>query len=639
MKKKWIIILNVLIIVVIALFVIMYATLQRRNEYNTERSGFENSTVAMEKVTENYLEGEQRICDVWGKHIKSAGMTLDEAIEFVRGSHVHAQASAHIIFIDGEMSGKSTIASSIRPDQYDVSYKDTDLFSDLDKMGELGQKINITRAFTNPMNGVQSIAFCNKVTLKDEGGAYRDALLLRILPVSELEGKWVFPRDKYENAEFSIIDSFGNYVIKGKSFENNTFFDYYKSYNNVTAPEMDSIVKEITGGSGSLEMLDSRGEKMIIAHAGVVTTDGWILLSSLPAADLNEGTIDWLFITVVTGGLVILFLADLAFLMYFNKRLQTTAKEADEANHAKTNFLSSMSHDIRTPMNAIIGMTAIAERNLNDREAVKESLRKITLASNHLLTLINDILDISKIESGKLNLIPVAFSIKETADNLVNLSQTMVKEMNIDFSFRISGMEVEYLYADMLRLNQIYINILSNAVKYTEYGGRVDVDLAEAPGSLPGTVKLTYTVSDTGIGMSEEFMARLYQPFSRQTDTRVNSVQGTGLGLAITKRMVDLMGGTIECRSKQGEGTTFTVSLELQIAEKHPDAMRLDPIDVLLVDDDEITLETAKETLTSLGVGRGRGQKDDRASRLGRRLRRNNRRLENARYGRRSGRP
>ena len=253
-------------------------------------------------------------------------------------------------------------------------------------------------------------------------------------------------------------------------------------------------------------------------------------------------------------------------------------------------------------MNAIIGLTSIAEKNIDDKESVKENLRKITLASNHLLTLINDILDISKVESGKLTLSPQTFSLVETVENLVNISQPMLKEKNIDFNFRISRMDTEYIYADKLRLNQIYINILSNAIKYTEPGGSVSVDMREETSQKPDCVKITYIVSDSGMGMSPEFMATMYQPFSRQTDSRVNRIQGTGLGLTITKKMVDLIGGTIECESELGKGTTFTVTLDLPIAERQRDDMMLEPMDVLIVDDDEILLETAADTLESLGV-------------------------------------
>ena len=253
-------------------------------------------------------------------------------------------------------------------------------------------------------------------------------------------------------------------------------------------------------------------------------------------------------------------------------------------------------------MNAIIGFTAIAEKNLGDVESTEESLRKISLASNHLLTLINDILDISKVESGKLKLSPLTFSIVETVENLVNISQPMIKEKNIEFSFHINRMEKEYLYTDQLRLNQIYINILSNAIKYTEPGGSVCVDLREEESPSSGCVRLVYVVSDTGIGMSPEFIETMYQPFSRQIDSRVNSIQGTGLGLAITKQMVELMGGTIECESEQGKGTTFTVVLDIPVADRQREDMQLDHIDILIVDDDEIMLETSVDTIESLGA-------------------------------------
>ena len=205
-------------------------------------------------------------------------------------------------------------------------------------------------------------------------------------------------------------------------------------------------------------------------------------------------------------------------------------------------------------------------------------------------------------ESGKLKLSPLTFSIVETVENLVTVSQPMIKEKNIEFSFHINQIEKEYLYTDQLRLNQIYINILSNAIKYTEPGGRVSVDLRQEESDKPGCKRMTYIVSDNGIGMSPEFMANMYQPFSRQIDSRVNSIQGTGLGLAITKQMVDLLGGTIDCESEQGKGTTFTVVLDIPEADRQLDDMQLEPMDVLLVDDDETMLEITANTLESLGA-------------------------------------
>ena len=362
------------------------------------------------------------------------------------------------------------------------------------------------------------------------------------------------------------------------------------------------MFSDILSGTDSFTMLNSKGRECIVAHTPFTATKGWVLLNATPTSSLNADTENWMLTGVISFGLLLLLVMDFLYMHSVNKKLRVMAREAEAANRAKTDFLSTMSHDIRTPMNAIIGLTAIAEKNLDDREAISENLRKISMASNHLLTLINDILDISKVESGKLSMSPITFSIVETVKNLVNLSQPMIKEKNIVFSFRTNRIEKEYLYADQLRLNQIYINILSNAIKYTMPGGSVSVDLQEEESEKEGCIRLVYRVTDTGIGMSPEFMEIMYRPFSRQTDSRVNSIQGTGLGLAITKQMVELMNGAIDCQSEPGKGTSFTITLDLPIAEKQLEEMRIEGIDVLIADDDPILLETAADTLESLGI-------------------------------------
>ena len=596
-----VIIVNVFIMIAMLIFVVLYSNTQSQNTAQRQIEHFENTTIAMERVTENYLEGEQRICDVWARYINSRNMTIDEAVSFIRISHVLPNASAHIVFLDS-LSGLSSKARQDAPDDYSVSYARVSLLEDVRWISDIGSSINISRAYTNPVNGEQSLAFCNLITLYDpDTDALKDAILLRVLPISELEQKWIFPQEEYENAELSMIDADGNYIIKDHSFKNSNFFEFYRSYNSGDTAAQE-LFEKITSSTGSFSMYNSRGEKCILAYTPIASKAEWVLLSFMPMNELNVNTENWMLVGIVSVGLLILFVFDLTVMLYFNQKLHAAAREAAFANQAKTDFLSTMSHDIRTPMNAIIGLTTIAKKNLDDTESVRENLQKITLASNHLLTLINDILDISKVESGKLILSPQTFSIVETVENLVNISQPMIKEKNIEFHFRISRMEKEYLYADQLRLNQIYINILSNAIKYTEPGGHVSVDMREDESKKPGCVQLTYIVSDSGIGMSPEYMANMYQPFSRQTDSRVNSIQGTGLGLAITKQMVDLMNGTINCQSEPGKGTTFTVILDIPIAERQREDMVLEPMDVLIVDDDPILLETAADTLKSLGV-------------------------------------
>ena len=602
MKKIIVIIVNAIIIAAMLIFVVLYSRIESTDSYRRQVDHFEDTMITMENVTENYLEGEQQICDVWARYINSENMTMEEAAQFIRASHVLENASAHLISLD-TLTGISTRPKQGTEDDCAVSYKQIALLEDVDWINEIGKSINVTRAYTNPMNGEQSLAFCNRIMLYEpESGSSEAAVLLRVIPISELEQKWVFPQTELVNAELSMIDANGDYILKGYSFKNSSFFEFYKSYNPTDPESSSKLFDRITSSTGSVPVLNSRGQECVLAFTPLSATSGWTLLGLVPAKDLHVDTENWLLVGVVSAGLLILFLFDLYYMLYLNRRFQAAAREAESANKAKTDFLSTMSHDIRTPMNAIIGLTTIAEKNLGDVESTRESLRKISLASNHLLTLINDILDISKVESGKLKLSPLTFSIVETVENLVNISQPMIKEKNIQFSFHINQMEKEYLYTDQLRLNQIYINILSNAIKYTEPGGQVSVDMQEEKSAIPGCIRLSYRVADTGIGMSPEFMATMYQPFSRQTDSRVNSIQGTGLGLAITKQMVDLLGGTIECQSERGKGTTFTVVLDIPLADRQRDEMMLDPIDVLIVDDNEILLQTAADTLASLGA-------------------------------------
>ena len=609
MKKVWVVIANAFLMVSMVTFVVLYSHFDGQDALKRQIEHFETNTIAMEHVTENYLEGEQRICDVWAHYINkykyesgSQIMTMDEAIQFIRVSHVLPTASAHIVYSD-TLKGLSTRESINVKGDFTVSYDGMGLLEDTSWIHTtVGESINISRSYFNPINGEQSIAFCNFVSVKDEGtGNPRKAILLRILPVAELKAKWVFPQEEFKTAELSIIDTNGDYIIKSHNFKNSSFFEFYESYNTVPGVR-EEFFQKITSSTGTFTMMNSHGEQCILAYTPFDAADSWTLLSLMPMKDLSVTTENWLLIGVITSGLLVLLIFDAIVMISFNKQLQVTAKEAESANKAKTDFLSAMSHDIRTPMNAIIGLTTIAEKNIDDKKSVNESLRKISLASNHLLTLINDILDISKVESGKLSLVPQTFSVVETVENLMNLSQPMVKEKNIDFHFRTNRVEKEYLYADQLRLNQIYINILSNAIKYTEPGGRVSVDLKEEESQKEGCVRLIYRVSDTGIGMSPEFMANLYQPFTRQTDSRVNKIQGTGLGLAITKRMVDLMEGTIECESEEGKGTTFTVTIDIPLAEQQTADMKFDAIRVLIADDDEVSLQTASDTLESLGA-------------------------------------
>ena len=304
MKRIWVIIVNVFIMFSVLTFVILYSNTENKNTTQRQIEHFENTTITMEHVTENYLEGEQRICDVWARYINSENMTIDEAIDFIRVSHVLPNASAHIVYLD-TLSGLSTRTHNGSTDDYSVSYARLNLLNDVSWVNPIGESINISRSYTNPVNGEQSIAFCNFVTLEDTGDG-SEAILLRVLPISELMGKWVFPQEEFENAELSIIDSNGDYIIKGHSFKNSSFFEFYKSYNTINPADADEFFRKITTLTGSFTMLNSRGEKCILAYTPFDATGGWTLLSLMPMRHLNVNTQNWLLISIVSSGLLLL---------------------------------------------------------------------------------------------------------------------------------------------------------------------------------------------------------------------------------------------------------------------------------------------------------------------------------------------
>ena len=613
MKKLPILISNIVIVAFIMIFVSLHVTNQGKLHISRNRENFVNMTVSLERVTTYYLEGEQRLCNSWARYINKHNLTLEEAVDYLNNVQVVKTYSSHIIMLD-TLKGLSNRPHTDNPDDKTVSYSGIDILSSLKNIrSELEPEhstylytntfdsVHVTRSYTNPVNGIQSIAFCDVVNLTADDGSLKKALLMRVIPLENISEKWSFPTERYGDAQISMIDSEGNYIIKGKSFKNSNFFEFYKSYNDADYHEIEEL-QQLVHKSGSFIMKNSRDEDVLIAHVPVNSASDWSIISYIPLESIDKNEVDWTLMGVVALGLIILLLIDIIVFAHINNKLAITAKAAESASRAKTDFLSTMSHDIRTPMNAIIGLTTIAEKNVKEPNLVSDNLKKIRLASNHLLTLINDILDLSKVESGRLSLSPVVFSIVDTAENLVNISQPMVRQKNIDFRFRSRNITCEYLFADQLRINQIFINILSNALKYTPEGKAVYVDMSQTQSEKEGCIKLIYTVADTGIGMTEEYMKEMYSPFTRQTDSRINTIQGTGLGLAITKKMVDLMDGTIECQSQEGKGTTFTVTLDISISDKSEEEMSLPPLEVLVIDDDQVLLETASDTLKALGT-------------------------------------
>ena len=441
------------------------------------------------------------------------------------------------------------------------------------------------------------------------------AALVAGLPASYISDTLALEEDGNHVYSF-IIRKDGSFVIRtGDAFRKSYFERVLSQYDSVDGKTPDLYIEALSDAMAKGETYSDEvrvnGEARQV-YCNKLSHSEWFLLTFMPYDELdtivNGFTIRWTYLVFGACALVLLVLV-LVFLKYFQmarqqmEELDQARKEAVRANKAKSEFLSNMSHDIRTPMNAIVGMTAIATANIDDKQQVQNSLKKISLSSRHLLGLINDVLDMSKIESGKLTLSVDQVSLREVLDSIVSIVQPQVRAKRQHFDVSIHDISTENVCCDSVRLNQILLNILGNAVKFTPDGGRIDVSMYEEPSDKgENFIRIHFTISDNGIGMTQEFKEHIFESFVREDSTRVRKTEGTGLGMAITKYIVDAMGGLIEVTSAPGEGTSFHVALDMEKAEIPEADMVLPNWAMLVVDDDRQLCESTAASLKSIGI-------------------------------------
>ncbi len=577
MKKALVIIPNLLIIGFVLVFIVRYVNFRSEESNRIVIEDYEKMTITVDQIITNYFEDEQHLCDIWSNYVNRSAeagtpMTAEEAISYIRKAKISPEISGHLIFMDDpKLSGISTDENPDKPGDYSVRYKNISIFDNLESVSDDNGVVNITRAYTNPLNGIQSIAFMNYVKVLDpDTDTLKTGLLMRVVPLSLLEQKLVFLKGEYESVEISLIDKDGNYVIHGKSFKNSNFFEYYRSYNDVSVEEFEHFKNEIIGGTGSVVIKNSKGIDCLLAYTPLESLKVWYLLAYSPLEDLEQNrTVDWLLPGIVSFGLIVLLIYNFIVLMTFNRKLSETAEQANQANEAKSHFLSTMSHDIRTPMNAILGLNEMISRESDDEKVIGYS-ENIRTAGNTLLGIINDILDFSKIEAGRMNIINVDYSFVSVLNDLVNMVQKKTEDKGLAFNMDVDGQIPSILHGDEIRIKQIITNILSNAVKYTKEGSITFSAGFEKIPDRPNSIILKIAVKDTGIGIKSEDMDRLFTAFERIEEKRNRNIEGTGLGMTIAQSFLVMMGSHLNVESVYGKGSVFSFDLEQKVVKWEP---------------------------------------------------------------------
>lgn len=436
--------------------------------------------------------------------------------------------------------------------------------------------------------------------------------MVAAMPMEYLES--VLALDGENSLMYSyIIRRDGTFVIRAREeslFENMS--ETFCAYKGKEAAEYASELREAIDKNIDYATIACVNQEKRYLLCTDLPNSEWYLISLMPFGildrilkdlSINRQTATLMMCFVIIGGIVIIFILYYRLSKQQLLELENARREAVKANKAKSEFLSSMSHDIRTPMNGIVGMTAIAMTNIDNPERVKDCLEKITLSSRHLLGLINDVLDMSKIESGKLTLNMNQISLRETMDSIVNIVQPQVKERQQHFDIFIQEIITEEVHCDSVRLNQILINLLSNALKFTPEGGRINVYLQQEPSPVGDSyVRCHFRVKDNGIGMTEEFQKKIFDTFTREEKAQVDKIEGTGLGMAITKAIVEAMKGSIEVQSEPGKGTEFHITLDLEKADTKEEDMKLPPWRMLVVDNNEELCQSAVCSLKEIGI-------------------------------------
>lgn len=618
-KKRKIILLicNIVLIILMLIGSWAYTNYIYRTQQESKKDDFIRMIESMKQISENHLDREKGYVKDWSSYISDNDMTIEEALDFLRNINTDKNRYAHIVDMDTYEAYSSYFPKGEENIDTYVKYLESNDETE-EQFGEIMQNmfngtdgtLNILGKYRIDETKSMGIGIGERITLSTNEGR-KDYLLLRIIPVDDLKKSWVFPTE-YADAEIGIITRSGDYVIQSSSMKSINFNEYIRAYNfQDDYNRVNKLKTQLeTTDNGILEYKNFRGTDCLWYYSSFGENSALDIIGVINVDAFKVTVAAWYIILLVCATLLILIIVDGVYLTNMNHRLKEEAIKAERASKAKTLFLSAMSHDIRTPLNAVMGVMELARKKPDNPQYVVDCMDKGLHSGKQLLTLINDVLDISRIESGNLTLNPEQLSLETLMTDLMDLLSHDVLKKGISLECSYEELPFKYVYADSMRLSQIYMNLLTNAIKYTEPEGKIKVHLYEEDvQDNPDNTRLIFSVEDNGIGMTEEFQKNMYNMFAREVNTQVNSIQGTGLGLSIVKQMADLMGGTIECRSTHGEGTIFTVSIELPVVNEYEqdndidvDEQDISGMRLLVAEDNDLNWEIFREMVADKNI-------------------------------------
>lgn len=552
---------NLAIVTAIILLFISYISDYNTMLYKQNLNDIGNVNQAAAQISSELYASQDRKVSNIVRYISRRKLNLDEIIAYVDDSNSDSAVAFQLI--NEDYTG-IVIKKDENGEYPSVSYKNSD-YSNIMQIANPNadsSKIPVTVEFTDPYTGLRSFGRYAAFTA-EHNGEIKSYTLMAVYRSASFIGH-INLNSGFDGLSTVLINKDGSYALRNSYYKAENLFRYIYNYNDLTLDEM-NVLKEkvLSNDGGSLRYKNSLGEECAFVYCNVPGTD-WLCVSSVRISAFHMSNPDLRMTVLLLMLFIGMALIDFLYLFRLNKRLKESVKEANAANEAKTDFLSRMSHDIRTPINVISGMTELALMENGNPPVTTEYLSNIKSSGKFLLGLVNDILDMNKVESGKMELHKRPYSLREFVGYLNAVIRPLCEEKGIDFTIDF-GEERETILVDPLRFNQIFFNLLSNSVKFTPCGGHISI-FGKGGKLGNGKSAVEFTVRDDGAGMSEEFQKTMFSAFSQEARTSSQNTQGTGLGLAIVKNLVGIMNGTMRVESEIDKGTAFFISMDLEEA-------------------------------------------------------------------------